>query len=50
MPICDVCGEEVETAYRCKECGQPFCPECGSVKDEICIICQAFLEEEEGVE
>lgn len=46
MPVCDICGEEVETAYRCKKCGEPFCSECGSVEEGICIICQAELEEE----
>jgi len=44
MPECGFCGLEVETVYRCSKCGVPFCSECGSVEDELCLYC---LSEEE---
>ena len=39
MPVCEVCYEDMETVYRCKDCGTLFCSECGSVKEELCLYC-----------
>lgn len=44
MPECEICWEEVDNVYECKSCGILFCPQCGSVKDELCRYC---LEETE---
>lgn len=41
---CEICGEPVDTVYKCKVCGANFCEECGSVEDKLCLMC---LEEEE---
>ena len=42
--FCDVCGEEVDKVYECKECGTMFCADCGNPKKMLCSFC---LEEEE---
>ncbi|MFB0543805.1 MAG: hypothetical protein ACETVR_03390 [Candidatus Bathyarchaeia archaeon] len=47
MPRCEVCWEEVDTTYTCKECEIKFCGECGDPKKRLCMYC---LEEEEEKE
>lgn len=47
MPICELCGEEVDYVIRCKRCGRSFCDLCGSMIDKLCYDC---LEEEESIE
>lgn len=53
MPICEVCFDDVETLCGCRECGTFFCPECGSIKDELCHYCLEEVHEagsEEGTD
>jgi len=40
MPECELCGEEVDKVYECKNCGALFCPKCGSVKEKLCRYCR----------
>jgi hypothetical protein len=40
MPICAMCGGEIEYVTKCKMCGQKFCAECGKVDEKLCIYCQ----------
>jgi len=47
MPICQVCGEEVEHVTRCRRCDILFCDECGSVEERLCTFCQEELEAKE---
>jgi len=44
MPECEVCGEQVDKVYKCKNCGTRFCEDDGSVSEKLCIYC---MEEEE---
>lgn len=39
MPICAICGEDMETVVKCKQCGEKFCVDCGSPDDKLCIYC-----------
>jgi hypothetical protein len=39
MPECEICGEDVETVYRCKNCDASFCEYCGSRVEKLCIDC-----------
>jgi len=50
MPVCEVCGDEVEHVTRCSRCKMLFCDECGSVEDRLCMLCQAELEAKEELE
>ena len=47
MPRCEICYEDVDKTYTCKNCKVEFCEECGDPKKRICILC---LEEEEQEE
>ena len=39
MPICAMCGEEVEEVTKCKTCGEKFCVDCGDVESKQCVYC-----------
>lgn len=39
MPICAICGEEVEHVTKCKMCGEKFCADCGEPDEKLCIYC-----------
>ena len=39
MPICAMCGEEVEHVTRCKTCSEKFCTDCGDVESKQCVYC-----------
>lgn len=39
MPICAICGEEVEHVTKCKMCGEKFCADCGEPDETLCIYC-----------
>jgi hypothetical protein len=41
---CEDCGKVHEGAFKCKECGGIFCPECGNDLDRLCQECQDNLE------
>ena len=47
MPFCDVCGDEVERVYTCKDCETIFCGDCGDTKARLCMYCVEEDEEEE---
>jgi hypothetical protein len=47
MPICDACGEVVETVYECGECGGLYCGECGDPKMGTCVYCAEETYEED---
>jgi predicted nucleic acid binding AN1-type Zn finger protein len=47
MPECEVCGEQVDKVYKCKNCGTRFCEDDGSVSEKLCIYC---MEEDTGEE
>lgn len=46
MPMCAMCGEEVEHVTKCKTCGEKFCADCGEVESKQCIYC---LEDDEVI-
>ena len=39
MPVCTLCGEDVEKVTECKECNARFCAFCGDHDDKICDFC-----------
>ena len=39
MPICAICGEEMEHVTRCKTCGEKFCADCGEADAKQCVYC-----------
>jgi hypothetical protein len=39
LPICAMCGEEVEHVTRCKTCAERFCSDCGEPEQKLCIYC-----------
>jgi len=45
MPVCEICYEEVDEVYTCKECGIKFCADCGDPKKKLCRYCLEELEE-----
>ena len=47
MPICAICGEEVEITTKCKMCGEKFCPDCGEPDEKLCIYCLDDDEDED---
>jgi len=49
MPKCEICYEDVDKVYTCKECGTEFCVDCGDPKKKMCVLCMEE-EEEEGEE
>ncbi|MBN2336637.1 hypothetical protein JXL21_13850 [Candidatus Bathyarchaeota archaeon] len=42
MPICEICGMEVEEVHDCAECEAKFCDECGDVKAKLCYDCMGW--------
>lgn len=52
MPICEICGIEVEKTEECSECSSKFCEECGDIKKKLCYDCLGWSEDidEEWVE
>lgn len=47
MPVCEVCGDEIDSVTRCRKCDILFCDECGSVEDRLCLFCAEELAMEE---
>ena len=39
LPICEICGMEVQKVHICVECKTEFCDECGDVKAKLCYDC-----------
>lgn len=39
MPICTICGEDVEKVVKCKECFEKFCEGCGVHEKKLCYFC-----------
>ena len=50
MPKCEICYEDVDKVYTCKECGAEFCVDCGDPKKKLCVLCMEEEEEEEEEE
>jgi hypothetical protein len=52
MPICEICGMEVEKVEECNECDSKYCEECGDTKKKLCYDCLGWTDdiEEEWVE
>jgi len=48
MPLCEICGMDVQELHDCKECEAKFCPECGDVKRGLCYDCLGWNDEEVG--
>jgi len=46
MATCTICGEEVETTFRCKMCGGKYCAACGDPDENVCTYCNEDGEEE----
>lgn len=42
MPICEICGMEVQEVHVCAECETRFCDECGDVKAKLCYDCMGW--------
>lgn len=40
MPVCEICGEEVNKVTKCNSCGDKFCEDCGSEDGKVCIYCE----------
>jgi len=45
MPSRDICELEADVLYTCKECGNKFCRDCGSVEQRLCYFCKEEEEE-----
>jgi hypothetical protein len=39
MPLCTICGEDVEFVTKCEDCGEKFCASCGDFEDKLCDYC-----------
>jgi hypothetical protein len=39
MPMCSLCGEEMDHVTKCKTCGEKFCDDCGDTDEKLCIYC-----------
>lgn len=39
MPMCSLCGENMENVTKCKTCGERFCIDCGEPSEKLCIYC-----------
>ena len=50
MPACEICENEVDEVYTCKECGSKFCANCGDPERSLCEDCLAYEEEAYGEE
>ena len=50
MPVCDICGEEVDKLVKCSECGERYCDECGEHEKKLCYYCDDEEESEEDSE
>ena len=40
MPLCAMCGENVEHTTKCTMCGEKFCADCGNPEEKLCIYCE----------
>ncbi|MBN1683398.1 hypothetical protein JW865_07600 [Candidatus Bathyarchaeota archaeon] len=47
MPICDICGMEVDEVFECCECEAKFCEECGDKKKKLCYDCLGWIDDDE---
>ena len=39
MPLCSLCGENMDHVTKCKNCGERFCDDCGEPEEKLCIYC-----------
>ena len=46
MPVCEICGMDVQDVNVCKECDSKFCSECGDVKRRLCYDCLGWEDNE----
>ena len=46
MPLCEICGMDVQELQDCKECGAKYCSECGDTKKCLCYDCLGWNDEE----
>ncbi|VVB74236.1 Uncharacterised protein [Candidatus Tiddalikarchaeum anstoanum] len=47
---CDICKKGKRKVYKCKECNQLFCDECGDAKQPMCEFCIKFQENQKYTE
>lgn len=40
MPICEICEENAEMLFRCKNCNLNVCSNCGDPSSQVCDFCQ----------
>jgi hypothetical protein len=45
MPICEICGMEVEKVQECTECHSKYCEECGDTKQKLCYDCLGWTDD-----
>ena len=48
MPLCEICGMDVQELHDCKECQAKFCSECGNIKRGLCYDCLGWNDDEIG--
>ena len=39
MPLCTLCGEDMDVVTKCSVCGARFCVDCGEPDEKLCIYC-----------
>jgi hypothetical protein len=39
MPLCNLCGENMDMVTKCTQCGARFCIDCGEPDEKLCIYC-----------
>lgn len=45
VPLCTLCGEDVDSVTKCIICGAKFCSDCGEHDEKTCVYC--YEEDEE---
>jgi hypothetical protein len=50
MPVCTICGEEVDKVIKCSECGERYCEDCGEHERKLCYYCDEEADSEEDSE
>ena len=45
MPICEICGMEVDKVEECTECHSKYCEECGETKQKLCYDCLGWTDD-----
>jgi hypothetical protein len=46
MPLCEICGMDMQELHDCKECEAKFCSECGDEKKKLCYDCLGWNNEQ----